>query len=153
MRIRTYAESLLRQYDDNKNGRLERDEWTRMRGDWPEADRNSDGLLTLDEIISHLSKYGRGSGSGSGSGGRSAAAGSQRSYRFLSPTERLPSGLPAWFSRSDLDADGQVTLAEFAPTGDSAKVAEFGKYDGNGDGVVTPRECLAAEKAAAGAKR
>ena len=133
----------MKQYDENKNGRLERDEWSRMRGSWQDADRNSDGMLTLEEITNHLNRYSR---------GRTGGSAPPRSQRFLTPTERLPSGLPTWFTRDDQDGDGQVSMAEFATTWDSGKQAEFAKYDLNGDGLITARECLAAEKASSSKK-
>jgi Ca2+-binding EF-hand superfamily protein len=146
-RIRSYAESLLRQYDENKNGRLEKDEIARMRGSWHEADKNHDGVLTLDEIADRLAAYGGVPGGAEG-GPKSASAGGGKPRRFLTPTERLPPGLPSWFARSDTDGDGQIALTEFAPTGARDKVAEFSRYDLNGDGLVTTAECLAAEKKA-----
>jgi hypothetical protein len=154
-RVRQYAESLLRQYDKNKNGSLERDEWSQMRGNWRDADRNGDGVITLDELAAHLSRYSRqGSGGGSsggsssgGTGGSSSAArdpSQRKSYRFLSPKERLPAGLPDWFLRKDADGDGQVTMAEYARDWSAETAEEFAKYDLNGDGVITPAECLKA---------
>jgi Ca2+-binding EF-hand superfamily protein len=145
-RIRSYAESLLRQYDENKNGRLEKDEIARMRGSWHEADKNHDGVLTLDEIADRLMVYG--TGGAEGGPAKSASLGGGKPRRFLTPTERLPPGLPSWFARSDTDGDGQIALAEFAPPGNREKVAEFSRYDLNGDGFVTATECLAAEKKA-----
>jgi len=177
-KIRKYAESLMRQYDKNKNGTLEKDEWMQMRGSWRDADTNGDGIITLDELTAKLGNFsqtrqpassnsssGSSPGSSSGSpprsssgnspGSSSASSGSaassasnnsaKKSYRFLSPHERLPKGLPDWFLRKDADSDGQVTMAEYAPGGWSESMAEeFAKYDLNNDGVVTPEECLKA---------
>ncbi len=56
-RYRRYAESLLKQFDKNHNGVLEREEWSQMRGDWKSADLNGDGKLTVDEIAAHLMGY------------------------------------------------------------------------------------------------
>lgn len=64
------------------------------------------------------------------------------SYRFRTPQERLPQGLPAWFAQRDADADGQVTMAEFAEDWSDETLAEFLSYDANNDGVITPQECL-----------
>ncbi len=154
-RIRAYAESLMRQYDKNKNGVLEREEWSQMRGNWRDADRNGDGVITLDELTAYLSRYSRqgpgggssGGGSSGGSSGSSSAArdpSQRKSYRFLTPKERLPAGLPDWFLRKDVDGDGQVTMAEFASEWTPEAAEEFAKYDLNGDGVITPAECLKA---------
>jgi hypothetical protein len=72
----------------------------------------------------------------------------KKSYRFLSPQERLPRGLPDWFLRKDADGDGQVAMAEYASSGWSEALAEeFTKHDLNGDGVITPEECLKAANA------
>lgn len=76
-----------------------------------------------------------------------SGAGQRGTYRFLSPLERLPKGLPEWFARKDADGDGQVSMAEFSAEWDDAKAGEFAKYDLNGDGIITPQECLQAEKA------
>jgi hypothetical protein len=67
-------------------------------------------------------------------------------YRFLTPTERLPAGLPEWFARRDANGDGQVTLAEFSDALSEEVAAEFAKHDLNNDGVVTPQECLQAAR-------
>lgn len=155
-RIRRYAESLLKQYDKNKNGVLEKDEWSRMRGSPSEADRNGDGVLTQDELAVRLANYSRRSGSSrsssrtssgpSYSSGPRVTKGNGKSYRFTTTAERLPKGLPSWFTRSDADGDGQVMMHEYASVWSSSKVSEFTKYDLNRDGVVTPEECLQAEK-------
>jgi len=189
-RVRQYAQSLLRQYDANKNGVLERDEWQNMRGSPEKADRNNDGVITLEELTarefernqlaisggSPSSSSGGSSGwtstssgaassasGGSGSstrssGGRSTWGGQSRSsstssksgqpgrVRFLTPLERLPKGLPDWFVQKDANEDGQVSMAEFAVEWTDAKATEFQKYDLNNDGIITPEECLRAEK-------
>jgi len=153
-RIRRYAESLLRQYDKNKNGQLEKEEWSGMRGDPKAADANNDNVVTLDELSRRLSNYSQhrdsSSGPGShGSGGSSSDSGGDapKSYRFRTATERLPKGLPTWFAQRDADADGQVTMSEYSSTWNEGKADEFTKLDLNGDGIVTPAECLqSAEK-------
>ncbi len=61
--------------------------------------------------------------------------------KFYVPPKRLPPGLPDWFLRRDLDGDGQLTLAEFAPRPTAAQLAEFARMDANRDGLVTAREC------------
>ncbi|NQT37484.1 MAG: hypothetical protein HQ581_08350 [Planctomycetes bacterium] len=76
----------------------------------------------------------------------SAAAGQRKSYRFRSPTERLPDGLPNWFAQKDADSDGQVAMAEYASSWTDAKALEFTRVDLNNDGLITPKECLRAEE-------
>ncbi len=157
-KIRKYAQSLLKRYDKNKNGVIDKDEWGGMRGDSSKHDLNKDGHLTLDELIMRFNNYNRkksSSGKSSNSskkyqsrkGDDSASARSgmekdKKPYRALTPLERLPKGLPDWFARDDKDGDGQVALAEFAVTRSQAKVDEFAVYDLNHDGVITPSEYL-----------
>ncbi|MFC1597623.1 hypothetical protein ACFL5Q_06780, partial [Planctomycetota bacterium] len=47
-----------------------------------------------------------------------------------------------WFLIRDADGDGQVTVAEYAPDASASSIREFARYDRNGDGVLTPQECL-----------
>ena len=75
--------------------------------------------------------------------GRPAGDG-RKAYRFRTPTERLPSGLPDWFLQKQ--HDGQVTMADFSSTWNDTVAAEFATYDRNNDGVITAEECLQAEK-------
>jgi hypothetical protein len=73
-----------------------------------------------------------------------------RSGRFLTAKERLPKGLPDWFSEKDADHDGQVGMSEYAGRWSPETVAEFAQYDLNHDGIITAAECLKAEKLKAG---
>jgi len=70
----------------------------------------------------------------------------RRSYRFLTPKERLPAGLPDFFASRDRDGDGQVMMFEFASRWTEATVREFAGYDLNNDGVITVSECLRRQK-------
>jgi Ca2+-binding EF-hand superfamily protein len=183
-KVRRYAEGLMKQYDENKNGVLDKEEWAKMSGDPKRADRNEDGIITLDELADRLGAYGSDNGSSSqtasnergggrfGSGGDSRGGGERgggdrggsggyggyrrgdreassekKPIRVLTPTERLPKGLPSWFTRNDADADGQVTMSEYSTSYNDTTAAEFAKYDLDGDGIITPQECLQGEKA------
>jgi hypothetical protein len=74
-----------------------------------------------------------------------AAATKPRSGRFLTPTERLPKGLPAWFLAKDVHGNGQITMAEYATEWTPETAAEFNRYDLNHDGIITAAEVLKVE--------
>lgn len=78
--------------------------------------------------------------------GEKISSATKKSYRFLTPTERLPKDMPEWFVKGDTDGDGQIMMAEYALSWTEAEAAKFAKYDLNGDGIITPAECLAVEK-------
>lgn len=139
-RVREYAAGLLKQYDANKNGKLEKDEWKQMRGDPQAADRDGDGVITLDELSTRLAASNK---ERSGAGSKASDAGARKGYRFLTAAERLPQGLPEWFAGKDANGDGQVSMAEYARSWTDAVAAEFARYDLNNDGLITPQECLA----------
>jgi Ca2+-binding EF-hand superfamily protein len=157
-RYRRYAEGMIRQYDRNRDGKLDKDESSQMRPEHLAADVNKDTIITQDELQNRLQSYAGGSSSGgssSGDGGRGygsrgsssdnkTAAAPKRSFRITPPTERLPKGLPDWFLRGDADGDGQVSMSEYTSTWTEQLAAEFLKYDANGDGIITPAECQAA---------
>jgi Ca2+-binding EF-hand superfamily protein len=174
-KVREYAQGLLNRYDKSKNGFLEKDEWKEMKSDYHAADLNKDNIITLDELAAKLGGYSTSSSSSSNSGTTPPATSSsssssskptatsrkwwqnnnsassskeaeKKSLRFLTPLERLPKGLPDWFARNDANGDGQVMMSEYAASWSEATVAEFQKYDLDGDGNITPEECLAVEK-------
>lgn len=161
-KVKKYAEGLLRQHDKNKDNMLQRDEWKEMKTEHQGADSNGDGTITLDELSTRISAYSSGGASSSplspGSGGSSYGGGksyrgssdktastTKKSYRFLTPTERLPKGMPDWFLKNDADGDGQIMMAEYSTSWTTATAADFAKYDLDGDGIITPNECLAVE--------
>lgn len=167
-RYKRYAEGFIRQYDRNRDGKLDRDEASRLRPEHQAADTNKDGVIVVDELAIKLQSYSAGtagaSGSSSGSSGRDGerrygygsrgsssadnktAAEPRKSYRFVPATERLPKGLPDWFLRGDGNGDGQVSMAEYTTTWTEQLAAEFMKYDANADGIITPEECQAQDK-------
>ncbi len=72
--------------------------------------------------------------------------------RFLTASERLPKGLPAWFVKADVNSEGQVTMAQYATDWTPQKVQEFNRYDLNGDGIITADEVLKVTKSTASSK-
>ncbi len=66
--------------------------------------------------------------------------------KFYIPRAKLPTGLPEWFVQRDVDGDGQLSLAEFAPSSGRLETAEFLRYDADRDGMITAKECLQSSK-------
>jgi Ca2+-binding EF-hand superfamily protein len=115
------------------------------------ADKDGDGVITLDELTGRVNQYSAQNRSGGEKGAHDSEGSRSRfssslAYRFLTPTERLPEGLPDWFARKDANGDGQISMAEFSSFWTVAKAREFSHYDADNDGIITPAECLAAEK-------
>jgi Ca2+-binding EF-hand superfamily protein len=146
---------------------LEKDEWSQMRERYSAADLNKDSVITVNELAQHLSNDNRGAGQATASSGRnggrergnanpptgrgagsdarrSEAASAKKSYRFLSPAERLQETLPSrhrdWFLEKDQNGDGQVAMSEFTDAWSQLKVDEFTSLDLDADGVITPKE-------------
>ncbi len=171
-------EMIFGRYDSNRNGVLEKDEWGSFRSDPSGYDTNKDGKITREEFTAAMAgRFGgrgrgggddassdrsrwfsrrdggedNGEGGGGGRPGSSAVASGRKSYRVASATERLSAfeGLPEWFARSDADGDGQVRMSEYATSWSDDVVADFSQFDLNGDGIVTPKECLNAVNAGA----
>lgn len=136
--IKKSAKSMMYQYDKDKSGYLEKEEW--FKSDLADYDKNKDGKISTDELASRIAKFASRSSFGSRSDGEKVDT-----YRFLSPLERLPKGLPSWFNDNDLDEDGQIHMSEYASTWSDSKAEEFTRYDLNGDGFITPNEALAAD--------
>src|SRR5688572_18213750 len=59
--VRRFADSLIRQYDKNRDGRLQADEWKEMRTEHQSADADRDGIITTDELAVKLTNYASGS--------------------------------------------------------------------------------------------
>jgi len=155
----------MSQYDKNQNGVLEKDEVREMSGKWDGADQDKDDRLSVTEVTDQLLKAGGGGSSGGASdssssggstkehsskehskGGGSSYSNGSKPFKVMTPADRLPRGLPSWFPSKDTNGDGQVALAEYAPTMSDSSVAEFNKYDLNGDGYIIPSEVIAADK-------
>jgi hypothetical protein len=157
-RTRNYAASLIRLYDKDKNGSIDKKEQESMRGEWAGADSNDDGKLDEREIAAKLANYGKDSGgrsSGRSWGSRSdddddrgkrsyatASSEGRKTYRASTPDEKLPKGLPDWFTRNDANGDGQVQMSEYAAAWSDSRAEEFFAIDANGDGFITPAEAI-----------
>jgi hypothetical protein len=89
-RVRRYAEALLRQYDKNKNGVLEKDEWSQMPEQWRTADRNGDGKITLEELTAGATEM----------AGPLASPRSSRSRSSSQPPDSMPPMSPPSYQRS-----------------------------------------------------
>jgi hypothetical protein len=63
-----------------------------------------------------------------------------KSYRFKTAKERLPAGLPSWFTAKDANGDGQVSMSEYSKSWTESQAAEFKRYDKDNDGIITAEE-------------
>ena len=73
-------------------------------------------------------------------GGTGKDADKRHSYRFSKATDKLPSGLPPWFTSRDTNKDGQVSMSEYSRSVSQSMVSEFRRYDTNDDGIITAKE-------------
>lgn len=136
--IKKNAKSMMYQYDKDKSGYLEKSEW--FKSDLADYDKNKDGKISSDELAARISRFAsRSSFSSRGDGEK------VDTYRFLTPLERLPKGLPDWFNANDADEDGQIHMSEYSVVWSESKAEEFARYDLNGDGFITPKEALGAD--------
>jgi subtilisin-like proprotein convertase family protein len=117
------AAELIGRHDRNKDNSLDRSEWPAVGRDVGQADTNSNGFIDRTELSDWMA-----------------------ARLALQPGLRLPRGVPDWFLERDKNYDGQIVMTEYASVLDDKTVAEFSKYDKNGDGFVTARESLAASR-------
>ena len=165
--LRKWATDLVKKHDKNGNMMLEKDEQEGLSASSRAADLDGDGVITIDELVAHLSPKSsalatttsststatttatteRSSSSSTSSRGQSerrpadeakrAVKGQGKSYRFRSVKDRQPN----WrFAAKDTNGDGQVSMSEFSSTWNDRIAAEFQRYDKNGDGMITPDE-------------
>ncbi len=147
------ARTMIKSNDANNDGKLQPDEMDELIV--KPKDTNGDGDVTVEEIAAQLggnkSEGGEKTASSGGGdrprGGRESRSSSssssdnaRKSFRFLTPKERLPKGTPDWFVDADEDGDGQVLMAEYSDRWTESKATEFARRDKDGDGVITPRE-------------
>lgn len=189
-RTREWAKRLIERYDKDGNKMLDKDERATLRGKPAGADLNGDDVITLNELVTHLSsdastpprptkpepakpepaattatasseqpqekpseRPSRRERSRNTEASRPKQESSQpaerrltstqerKSYRFKSAVERLPGGLPGWFSSRDTNQDGQVAMSEYSHSWTDRTAEEFCRLDLNNDGFITPSEC------------
>ena len=161
-RDRAEAARAFRSYDRNNNGKITSDEMRRSRygADLPMYDKNRDGIITMNEMeyryarrrvenLQTTASKPKRKEDKSRKGEEDAEQfgyqwGDRKSYRRSPLVERLPDGLPDWFTRDDADGDGQVAMLEFSTDWTDSVMGEFNQFDSSRDGLITPRECLKA---------
>jgi len=112
------AQEVIRHYDKNGNGVLDRYEWQRIEGHISLADTDHDGSVNLQELAGWLEQQNAGQPSSSSTN---------------------------WFTERDSDHDGQVSMSEYASEWTDARLAEFNRYDRNLDGIITADESVSPE--------
>lgn len=106
----------IMRYDTNKDGTVERVEWTAgQEARFKRLDADNDGKLTRDELFA-----------------RTPAVGNS-----VLPSDRQVERQSAYFQRLDADKDGLVTLEEFMVQADR----NFARCDVNKDGRTDAAEC------------
>ena len=145
-RYRKYAQGLMKQYDKNKDGRIDKEEIKDMRRPPAGADMNNDGYVTEQELADVLS------GKKSSQGATTAATAklakqresenNRRSTRYRNNSSNRPSSQTksVSFSGNDKNGDGQLQMSEYADDWDGEVLAEFDRIDRNRDGVITAKE-------------
>jgi Ca2+-binding EF-hand superfamily protein len=164
-----FAEYYFKSRDKNGDGLLSFDEMTdQLQADRDKYDTNKDGFIDLNEykvVIKDRMAQDEKAKSDAGKGTSPAPSSDaskdnksnvviqqetapvpepERKRPVLMRAGKLPKELPSWFERLDEDHDGQVAMYEWNKDGKS--LPEFTEYDMNGDGFITPEECLRVTK-------
>ena len=141
-----YAASLIGQYDENKDGKLDGDEIKKMRRPPVGADQNKDGFVTKSELYDSLSGANKPASKASSTADarKTTGSSSSRSSRWGSSSSRSSSrsssGSSRDFEKFDKNEDRQVQMHEYSAKWDEKTVKEFYEKDKNSDGVITLKE-------------
>ena len=143
-----YTRSLIKTYDKDGDGKLNKSEVKKMRRPPVGAATDGDGFVSESELVDNLSgakkaKKTASSSSASKSTSSGSKTSSTSSYRksYSSSRTRTSSSL----DKLDSNSDKQVQMHEFADQWDDETVAEFYQRDKNGDGVITAAEWLSGD--------
>lgn len=113
------AIALFRKHDTNKDGKLDRDERSELKGPAKNAAADDDGVVTLRELLDAMPSEASRSRQSAERGGRP------------SPSEM--------FKRMDRNGDGKITKSEVPPQ----MLQRWDRMDTNGDGFVDQQEQVA----------
>jgi len=112
----TRAERGVMRYDANKDGAVDREEWTAgQQARFKQLDANGDGKLSQNELFARTPAV-----------GNSAV-----------PNDRQAGRQSAYFQRLDTDKDGFVTLTEFMTQAER----NFARCDADKNGRIDTAEC------------
>jgi Ca2+-binding EF-hand superfamily protein len=139
-KYKKYAESLISNYDKDKDGKLNKDEIKQMRRPPVGADADKDGFITESELLDSLSGANKGSTSSSEKPESSTSKYSRRDSGGGSTRSSGSSSSSSSFDKLDANANRSVEMHEFSSDWDEKKIAEFYAKDKNGDGVITLEE-------------
>jgi len=131
--------------DRNGDGFLNQDEMpAQLRAELGKWDTNRDNLISLDEYKYFYTTTRMQGGGGRGQADSVATIIIEEEDLDTRPdvwrAGKLPKELPTWFKELDTDRDGQVALYEWRRGG--MDIDEFGDWDRNNDGYITPEEAL-----------
>ena len=153
------AKDRLERYDRNRDGSLAGDELSSRWGGNPmDFDRNGDRALSLNELAVRAGRMRVAQAEVAASQNRKRDDRQRREgdqkppeiadlYKgrksFAVSRRATPEGLPGWFSERDANGDLQVSMSEYSKDWNDSLLNEFQKFDLNGDGMITAKECLA----------
>ena len=136
-----YAQSLVENYDKDKDGKLSKTEVKAMRRPPVGADVDKDGFITENELVDSLSGANKSKTASSTASKSSTKSSSRYSSRSSSGSSRTASRTGAGsFEKLDSNSDNQVQMHEYSEEWDDEMVAEFYAKDKNSDGVITLKE-------------
>jgi Ca2+-binding EF-hand superfamily protein len=149
-RYSKYVNSIFASKDENKDGKLDASEQESIKKliNVEEADSNSDGELTKDELLKAYLDRAKKSTSGSSSSSERKSSSSSDSkrlsfYQRTSIQAKLEDmGVDEDFINDDKNGDGQLQMSEFTTRWTQKKLEEFEEIDANGDGVISPKEWM-----------
>ena len=130
-----YAQSMIKEHDKNKDGKLDESEMEKMRRPPSGADSNGDGFVTTNELAESFGKSNNASSPKSRTTSRNRSVSSRKS----SSSSRSRSGSSS-MGKLDANGDNQIQMHEFSDEWDEDIVEEYYEADKNRDGVITAAE-------------
>ncbi len=146
-RMRAYADSLVKQYDKDGDGQLNKDEISKMKRVPEGADMNKDGMVTAGELTDALAGGNKVVSTSSQSAPPVRERNSARNRREESGSSSAGESRRGFsFNSSDKNGNGQVEMHEFTDEWTEELLAEFRRMDKNNDGIITAAESVVRDK-------